>query len=548
MSTAPASSGLAGGHVPRWGMVADLNACVGCQTCTVACKHANDTLPGVQWRRVLDVEFGAFPEVQRLFLPIGCQHCHEPPCVPVCPTGATYKRSDGIVAMDYDLCIGCGYCAVACPYEARTIAYAPRSYYDGAPTRQEAAVLDERRLGVAQKCTFCAVRVDAGLKAGLVPGVDPQATPACAASCIANALHFGDFADPASNVSRLLAAAPSVAIHEELGTKPSFRYLYETPVVHGRAPGPEEESHSTYQPHALAGSLQSWWDLRAALNFTFGGMGSGLAAVGTLLHAAGALPLQSLQAAYAGAALLIAAGLFSVFLEIGRKLRFLNALRRPQSSWMTREIYVVAALFPLLGAALVWPGPLLQGAAGLLAAAFLYCQARILSAGKGIPAWRHPLMRWMLAATGLIEGLALAAILGLALGDAEALRLPVALGGLALVLVNAALWQGYVRTAKANGVPPLARQELKAVTEPLHLFGHALPALAFLGALAAGAAATALLVLGATGAVVGGALWKIAVVTRAAYYQGFALPKLPRRGSGARATRGEASAALQPAE
>ena len=71
---------------PRWGMVIDLNRCVGCQTCTIACKHANDTSPGVQWRRVLDVEQGTFPDVERLFLVVGCQHCADPPCVPVCPT------------------------------------------------------------------------------------------------------------------------------------------------------------------------------------------------------------------------------------------------------------------------------------------------------------------------------------------------------------------------------------------------------------------------------------------------------------------------------
>ena len=91
---------------PRWGMVIDVNRCVGCQSCTIACKHTNDTPPGVQWRRVLDVEQGEFPDVERVFLVVGCQHCAEPSCVPVCPTGATRQRDDGLVTMDYDLCIG----------------------------------------------------------------------------------------------------------------------------------------------------------------------------------------------------------------------------------------------------------------------------------------------------------------------------------------------------------------------------------------------------------------------------------------------------------
>ncbi|MCZ6524104.1 MAG: 4Fe-4S dicluster domain-containing protein, partial [Alphaproteobacteria bacterium] len=179
----------------RWGMVVDLNRCVGCQTCAVACKHENATVPGVQWREVLDVEHGEFPSVERLFLVVGCQHCAEPPCVPVCPTGATVQRADGMVTMDYDLCIGCAACAVACPYQARTIVHDERWYY-GVETEQERSVAHDERIGVAQKCTFCVERVDAGLAQGLVPGVDLGATPDCAASCIAQALHFGDFADP----------------------------------------------------------------------------------------------------------------------------------------------------------------------------------------------------------------------------------------------------------------------------------------------------------------------------------------------------------------
>ena len=124
---------------PRWGMVIDVNRCVGCQSCTIACKHTNDTPPGVQWRRVLDVEQGEFPDVERVFLVVGCQHCAEPSCVPVCPTGATRQRDDGLVTMDYDLCIGCGYCAVACPYQARTIVHEKKGYFDE-ETAQERSI------------------------------------------------------------------------------------------------------------------------------------------------------------------------------------------------------------------------------------------------------------------------------------------------------------------------------------------------------------------------------------------------------------------------
>ena len=175
----------------RWVMVADLRRCVGCQTCTAACRQANATPVGVQWRRVLDIEQGEYPEVTRAFVPVGCQHCDDPPCMEVCPTTATKKRADGIVTIDYDICIGCAYCAVACPYQARSKTLRPRFAY-GTEMENEAKRRDDSRLGVATKCTFCVDRIDAGLAQGKTPGVDPEATPACVNSCIAQALSFGD--------------------------------------------------------------------------------------------------------------------------------------------------------------------------------------------------------------------------------------------------------------------------------------------------------------------------------------------------------------------
>lgn len=91
----------------RYVTTIDLRRCIGCQTCTAACKGANATPPGIQWRRVLDIETGEFPDVRRDFLPVACMHCANPPCEEVCPTKATTKRADGLVAIDYDLCIGC---------------------------------------------------------------------------------------------------------------------------------------------------------------------------------------------------------------------------------------------------------------------------------------------------------------------------------------------------------------------------------------------------------------------------------------------------------
>jgi len=210
----------------RWAMTADLRRCVGCQTCTAACKHTNATPPEVQWRRVLDMEFGKYPDVKRVFVPVGCQHCEEPPCMTVCPTLATKKRADGIVTIDYDLCIGCAYCMVACPYQARYKTQTATFAY-GAASESEMKHAHPERLAVATKCTFCVDRIDTGLAAGLKPGVDPAATPACVNSCIADALAFGDLDDPNSNVSQLLAKNQSFRMHEELGTGPGFHYLWD---------------------------------------------------------------------------------------------------------------------------------------------------------------------------------------------------------------------------------------------------------------------------------------------------------------------------------
>jgi phenylacetyl-CoA:acceptor oxidoreductase subunit 1 len=211
----------------RYVMAIDLRRCVGCQTCTAACKTANATPPGVQWRRVLDLESGEFPDVNRSFVPVGCMHCANPPCEEVCPTTATKKRADGLVTIDYDICIGCANCIMACPYDARSIVHEPRYAYGGEPIASEAARLDPERLGVATKCTFCKGRIDLAERTGQVPGRDPEVTPACVNSCISGAMHFGDINDAESNVSQLLAQTEHFRMHEELGTEPAVYYIWD---------------------------------------------------------------------------------------------------------------------------------------------------------------------------------------------------------------------------------------------------------------------------------------------------------------------------------
>ena len=529
----------------RWGMVVDLNRCVGCQTCTIACKHTNDTPPGVQWRRVLDVERGEYPDVERLFLVVGCQHCAEPSCVPVCPTGATKQRADGLVTMDYDTCIGCGYCAVACPYQARTIVHESHGYY-GSPTPQEAQAHHTDRIAVANKCTFCVERIDEAGARGLTPGVDLEVTPACATACISQAIRFGDFADPDSIVSELARDNSSFQMHAELGTDPQVKYLYEVPeTMPGREPAPDDLNDEVMSDpeNPLVGKRQTFWDFRAAMNFTMGGMGSGLAVSAYLGHLFAGLTEPALVALYLAAAICMAVGLFFVFLEIGRKLRFLYVLKRPQSSWMTRETYFVAMFYPALLADMLWPQDSLHLLVAGAAAGFLWSQAMILYAGKGIPAWRAPLIPWMLVATGLFEGAGLLAITAASLTEPPGSWSHVATAGLALALVNAGLWHTYRTAARARGIGPLARRSIGSITTALHLIGHALPAGLFGAALITDMGGPVLLTLAGACAVAGGVLWKFTVITRACHQQGYAVPMMPQRGSGTRAAPAKLGAA-----
>lgn len=540
-----------GSHTPRWGMVIDLNRCVGCQTCTIACKHANDTTPGVQWRRVLDVEQGTFPDVERLFLVTGCQHCAEPPCVPVCPTGATRQREDGLVTMNYDVCIGCAYCAVSCPYNARTIVHEMTGYYGKQRTTQEKATAHPERIGVAQKCTFCVERVDAGLERGLVPGVDMEATPACSASCISQAIQFGDFNDPDSNVSRLTRENESLQLNADVGTDPQIKYLYTTPAVPGRSASSEDldDERRADPANPLVGPRQTFWDWRAAMNWIFGGIGTGLALTGAAAMSVGALAPSAGSTLFFVSAVLVAIGLFCVFLKIGRQMRFWRAATRWQTSWMTRELYASLVFFPSVLACLVAPGPVAFAFAAVSAAVFLFCQAKILHKARGIPAWRVPLMPWMLIATALLEGAGALAIVAATLGATwrtAAWPSFAAASIVVLTVLNALLWRAYVGSARANGIPPLSRQVLEAFTPTLTAFGHVAPIVLAILAWFVSPAAVPLLALAGIGAIVGGAAWKYTVIVRAAYMQGFDLRKLPQRGSGRHAAPPRMDQAAMP--
>lgn len=208
----------------RWVMVIDQAKCVGCDLCLAACHAYNDTPPDISWSRVEEVEPTAAG--QRVYRPIPCQHCQDAPCVDVCPVSATYHRYDGLVMMDYDKCIGCRYCQLACPYGVRHFNW---DVFDGPNPDVPAAGTPEvprRPRGVVEKCTFCVHRIDRGLAAGLKPGIDPDATPACVVACTYGARIFGDLNDPDSPVSVALRQRPDAyRLREELGTDTRVYYL-----------------------------------------------------------------------------------------------------------------------------------------------------------------------------------------------------------------------------------------------------------------------------------------------------------------------------------
>lgn len=508
----------------RWAITADLNRCVGCQTCTAACKHANATLRDIQWRKVIDIEAGEFPDVRRSFMPVGCMQCEDAPCLDVCPSTATRKRDDGIVTIDYDMCIGCGYCILACPYQARSKVTKPRTAYGGKAMRHEKQREDPARIGVAQKCTFCVDRIDYGLENGLTPGIDPEATPACVNACISNALQFGDVEDPNSNVSTLLTENHHFRMHEELGTGPGIFYLWDK--AGGEAPAPDMKMVADPIGAAqISPQHQTAWDWRASANFIFGGAGTGLMIASAI---AGLFGINT-QIPVLAAMMLIGLGLLCVFAEISRPLRFINVLFNARTSWMTRE---ALAAMPLFGAGLlsVWFNSAALGVvAGLGALAFLYAQSRILLATKGIPSWRQAQIVPLIVSTGLTEGLGLFAIYGIFAGFSAPLTTWLALLLLGLIGLRAFTWHSYRKALGQTGAPTKTFEVLDNTVFKLTAAHQAIPAALVAASLFAGPVALA---IGAALALAAGWLFKFTLITKAAHNQGYAINHMPARGAG----------------
>jgi sulfur reductase FeS subunit len=196
----------------HYAMVIDLSTCVGCNACMAACAMENQTSvwDPEKWRTyVHDKEVGMGDDVSRRFFPRLCNHCDNPPCLTVCPTGATYKKPNGIVMVDQELCMGCRACAMACPYHARIeVTYADvrkgKEFY-GSDYKRTSPSMD--------KCSFCDHRVEQGLK------------PACVETCVGSARQFGDLDDPKDPIAKIVASGRARPLMPHIGTRPNVYYI-----------------------------------------------------------------------------------------------------------------------------------------------------------------------------------------------------------------------------------------------------------------------------------------------------------------------------------
>lgn len=204
----------------HYGIVIDQHRCIGCHTCSVACKSANNIAEGTWWNRVLtdggddiDTASGQYPNLSMDFVPTACQHCENPACTRVCPVGATYKDPEtGVVRQDYDKCIGCRMCMAACPYTGvRSFNWEEPKYAIDVRTGDPDA--PEHQKHVVEKCTMCWHRIQRG------------GTPACIELCPAKARFWGDLSDPNSEVSQLVSSRAYKQLLPDEDTKPSVYYL-----------------------------------------------------------------------------------------------------------------------------------------------------------------------------------------------------------------------------------------------------------------------------------------------------------------------------------
>ena len=395
------------GRASSWAKVIDQTKCIGCHACTTACKSENEVPLSVTRTFVKSVDVGAFPQAWRAFQVTRCNQCADAPCVAACPTGAMFTRPDGIVDFDKEVCIGCKACIAACPYDA--IFINPDDH-------------------CAEKCNFCAHRLEVGLE------------PACVVVCPTQAIMVGDLNDPGSAVAKIVNREPVSVRRPEKGTHPKLFYKGATQATLDplAAVRPAGDTYAWAQqpsgPHIVQGPIATQsssaaaiisydvahrapWDWRVSAYTWTKGIAAGAYLVPLLLVIAGQLdatnPLWVWAAPLIAAAFLaITAGLLIWDLE--HPERFYLILTRPQwRSWLVRGgiilggyagVLVLHLLVGILGSAGMRAGVAVAGLPlALLAAvytAYLFAQA------KARDLWQSPLLPPHLAVQAVLAGAA----------------------------------------------------------------------------------------------------------------------------------------------
>jgi Fe-S-cluster-containing dehydrogenase component len=391
---------------PKWVKVLDQTTCIGCHACTTACKSENDVPVGVTRTYVKSVDVGTFPSARRAFQVTRCNQCEDAPCVTACPTTAMFKRRDGIVDFAKSVCIGCKACIAACPYDA---------------------IFINPDDGSAEKCNFCAHRIDMGLE------------PACVVVCPTESILVGDLHDPASRVARTINRQAVAVRRPEKDTRPQlfYRGAHQATLdpLAARRPaggslmwsehrqGPQDVlSGHPSRGNSSAEALLSYdvphgapWGWRVSLYTWTKSIAAGAYVVGVLLLLVGALDgsgaLWRLGVPVIGGAFLAVTGLLLVA-DLKHPARFLLIFTRPQwRSWLVKGAFVIAgyALVLLLhfvgGLAGADAALRLLGLAGLpLAAMTAIYTAYLFAQAKARDLWQSPLLPGHLVVQGVLAG------------------------------------------------------------------------------------------------------------------------------------------------
>jgi Fe-S-cluster-containing dehydrogenase component/formate-dependent nitrite reductase membrane component NrfD len=480
----------------RWAKVIDHTRCIGCHACSTACKSENEVPLSVHRTYVKYVDVGIYPSVRRAYQVTRCNQCEDPPCTYACPTAAMYQRDDGIVDFDKSICIGCKACIAACPYDAIFINPEDHS---------------------AEKCNFCAQRIDVGLE------------PACVVVCPVEAILVGDLNDPRAKVTQIVGREPVSVRRPEKETRPKLFYKVAhqatlDPIAARRPPGglfmwSEQGSVSQQVTSGHPGTANSSaaallaydvphrapWDWRLSLYTWTKGIASGAYLVPMLLVLLGVIepssPLWRWAAPVVAGAFLAATGVILIA-ELGHPERFYLIFTRPQwRSWLVRGAFIIAAYSTVLALHFVasladrggWQRALmlLGLPASLLTAiytAYLFAQAKArdlwqsallpphlvvqaVLAGSAalliVASWLEPAAADVLAR--VLAGASIAHLL-LVLGEVT-LAHPTAHARLAIEEMTERSYRSFFRAGVALGAVAIAAPWLGALVAPLALAG-----------------------------------------------------------------------------